>query len=139
MNTDPNCLFCKIVSGEIPGHKVYENDHVLAFLDIAPANHGHTLVIPKNHSENFVSTDEETINHVYKVAQRIAKSQRESLNADGINVTTNNGAAAGQSVFHWHVHVIPRYENDGHAMWEQGEYKEREAETVAEKIKSALT
>lgn len=139
MNTDPNCLFCKIVAKEIPSTIIHEDEYTLAFLDIAPVNPGHTLIVPKEHSENFVETDEETVCRVYTVAQQIAKAQRATLDVDGLNITTNSGAAAGQSVFHWHVHVIPRYENDGHSMWKHGEYKEGKAEAVAEKIRSALT
>ena len=133
-----DCIFCKIVAGDIPAHIVFENEHTLAFLDIAPVNPGHTLIIPKKHSRDFLSTETEIVNYVYRTAQKVGQGLVDSINAEGVNITTNNDAAAGQSAFHWHVHAIPRHINDGHLMWNQGEYKEGEAIAILEKIKAAL-
>ncbi len=105
-----DCVFCKIVKGEIPSHKVYEDDDVLAFLDISQVTKGHTLVIPKVHYDNFLATPKEVMHKVMDVAQRIGQAQMLRLGAKGVNILTNVNKEAGQSVFHFHVHVIPRYE-----------------------------
>lgn len=107
MNKD--CIFCKIVNGEIPCHKLYEDEHVLAFLDISQVTKGHALVISKEHYENFLSTPKEVMHHVYDVAQRIGQVQIQMFNAKGVNILTNCYEEAGQTVMHFHVHVIPRY------------------------------
>ena len=102
-------IFCKIIDGEIPSTKVYEDDDVLAILDISQATKGHTLVMPKKHYQDFLSTPAETMHKVYDVAQRIGQAMVGVLGAKGVNILTNVGEAAGQSVPHFHVHVIPRY------------------------------
>lgn len=102
-------IFCKIIKGEIPSTKVYEDDDVLAFLDISQTTRGHTLVVPKEHYDNFLSCPAEIMHKVYDVAQRIGQAEMAILGAKGINILTNVGEMAGQSVFHFHVHVIPRY------------------------------
>lgn len=104
-----NCIFCKIAEHKIPANIVYEDDDVMAFLDINQITKGHTLVIPKKHFDNFLSTPTETLNKVTKVAQRIGQILIEEFGAKGVNVLTNCYEAAGQSVKHFHVHVIPRY------------------------------
>lgn len=104
-----NCLFCKIVNGEIPCNKIYEDDDVLAFLDISPVTKGHTLVISKKHYDNFLSTAKDSMHKVMDVAQRIGQVQIQLFGAKGVNILTNCYEEAGQSVFHFHVHVIPRY------------------------------
>jgi histidine triad (HIT) family protein len=104
-----NCIFCKIVDGIIDATKVYEDDDVLAFLDIMQTTPGHTLVISKNHHENFLSTPKLTMHKVMDIAQKIGQAQIRQLNAKGVNILTNNYRPAGQTVFHFHVHVIPRY------------------------------
>lgn len=106
------CIFCQIAAGKIPSTKVYEDDHILAFLDIAPATAGHTLVISKEHYDNFLSAPKEAMNRVMNVAQRIGQAQIKMLDARGVNILTNNYAAAGQTVLHFHVHVIPRFSPD---------------------------
>lgn len=106
---DKNCIFCKIVNGEIPCHKLYEDDHVLAFLDISQVTKGHALVISKEHYENFLATPKDVMHHVYDVAQRIGQVQIQMFNAKGVNILTNCYEEAGQTVMHFHVHVIPRY------------------------------
>ncbi|MCR5349065.1 MAG: HIT family protein [Bacilli bacterium] len=102
-------VFCKIIDGEIPCSKVYEDDDVLAILDISQTTKGHTLVIPKEHYDSFLSCPEETMAKVMLVAQRIGQAEISILGAKGVNILTNCGEAAGQSVPHFHVHVIPRY------------------------------
>ncbi len=109
-----NCLFCKIVKGEIPCYKVYEDDDVLAFLDISQTTKGHTLVISKKHYDNFLATPKEVMNKVMNIAQTIGQVQIQHLGAKGINILTNCYQEAGQTIMHFHVHVIPRYEkSDG--------------------------
>ena len=101
----------KIVNKEIPNYTIYEDDQVLAFLDVNPTAYGHTLVIPKKHYESFVECSSDDLNHVMEVAQKIAKKMQENLHCDGINILSNVGEQAGQSVHHFHVHLIPRYKD----------------------------
>ena len=96
------CIFCKIVNKEIPNYTIYEDDQVLAFLDVNPTAYGHTLVIPKKHYESFVECSSDDLNHVMEVAQKIAKKMQENLHCDGINILSNVGEQAGQSVHHFH-------------------------------------
>ena len=105
------CIFCKIIKGEIPCVKVYEDDDVLAFLDISQTTKGHTLVVPKEHYDTFLSTPKDIMNKVMNVAQTIGQSIIRNLHAKGVNILTNCYPAAGQTVMHFHVHVIPRYAN----------------------------
>ena len=105
-------IFCKIIDGEIPCYKLYEDEDVLAFLDISQVTKGHTLVVSKKHFENFLSTPQEEMHKVMDVAQRIGQVEIKLLGAKGVNILTNCYEAAGQSVMHFHVHVIPRYEED---------------------------
>ena len=109
-----DCIFCKIVNKEIPATLVYEDETVLAFMDIGPIVKGHVLVIPKTHYDPVTETPDEIIAQVHLVAKKIAQAQMNALGADGVNIMQNNGAAAGQEVPHLHVHVIPRFNNDGH-------------------------
>jgi histidine triad (HIT) family protein len=106
---DPNCIFCKIADGVIPSYKIYEDDDVLAFLDINPVSYGHVLVIAKEHYDNFLSTPKDIMHEVLNVAQRVGQVQIKQLGAKGVNILTNCYEAAGQEVPHFHVHVIPRY------------------------------
>ena len=107
---DENCIFCKIVSGEIPSHKVYEDKDVYAFLDASPLTAGHTLVITKDHYENFMSVPQEKLHNVMDVVQKIGQAQIRGLLARGVNIISNAGTIAGQAIMHFHIHVIPRYE-----------------------------
>ena len=109
MKFDANCIFCKIVAGQVPCTKLYEDEDVLAFLDINPVTYGHTLVISKEHYSTFLSTPKAIMNKVMNVAQRIGQVQIEQLGAKGVNILINSYEAAGQVVPHFHVHVIPRY------------------------------
>lgn len=106
-----NCLFCTIIAGDIPAHKVYEDEQVLAFLDIYPKTKGHTLVIPKRHAENVYDIPVEDLNQVIFVAQHIAKGMKTSLDTSGVNMFQSSGALAQQEIMHYHMHVIPRYDD----------------------------
>ena len=103
------CIFCEIVEGILPSYRIYEDMDVVAFLDIQQTTSGHTIVIPKHHYDHFLSTPKHVMNQVMNVAQRIGQAQMQSLEAKGVNLLSNVLKAAGQSVFHFHVHVIPRF------------------------------
>lgn len=105
-------IFGKILTGEIPSFKVYEDDYVYAFLDISQVTKGHTLLIPKKASANIFETDEETMKHIGAALPKVANAIKRAFNPDGLNIIQNNGEFANQSVFHIHFHLIPRYEND---------------------------
>jgi histidine triad (HIT) family protein len=109
---DPNCIFCKIVAGELPATIVDEDERTIAFMDVNPANRGHALVVPREHSADLLSVDRDDLVAVTLAAQRLAGRVKERLGADGVNLVNSCGAVAWQSVFHFHVHVIPRYEGD---------------------------
>jgi histidine triad (HIT) family protein len=109
---DPDCIFCKILAGELPANIIDEDDATIAFMDIAPATRGHALVIPRNHSADLASVPAADLQAVVLASQRLAARMRERLGADGVNLLNACGAAAWQTVFHFHVHVIPRYTDD---------------------------
>ena len=109
---DPDCLFCKIVAGEIPATVVVEDERTISFMDINPATRGHALVIPRAHAADVFAIDPEDLRAVALAAQQLAKRARERLGADGVNLLNSSGRAAWQTVFHFHVHVIPRYAGD---------------------------
>lgn len=130
-----NCIFCRIAGGEIPSAAVYEDEYFKAIMDIAPAAKGHILILPKKHSDNLLELDSESAARLLAVAQKIAKAQMEELKCDGINLLQNNGEAAGQTVNHFHIHLIPRYKSDQVKIsWQQGAYADGEAAGLAEKI-----
>ena len=107
------CVFCKIISGEFNSSKIYEDDKVLAILDLSQATYGHTLVMPKEHCENIFDLNEETAGHLLSVVTKIAKHYNQVIpNLKGINLLNNNGLKAGQTVMHYHMHIIPRYDDD---------------------------
>lgn len=133
-----DCIFCKIIKGDIPCEKLYENEHVIAFLDIAPVNKGHALVVPKVHHKDLLDMPEKLFEEVGMVAKKVAKAQISALKADGFNIGQNNGKAAGQDVFHFHMHVIPRFENDGHKPWSHEKYNEGEMAELGKKIVSFI-
>lgn len=110
--SNPDCIFCKILAGELPAQIVDEDEHTIAFMDIAPATRGHALVIPRVHSTDLLSIEAEDLSAVATAAQRLAARAKERLGADGVNLLNSCGASAWQSVFHFHMHVIPRYEDD---------------------------
>jgi len=107
-----NCVFCAIAAGEIPSFKVYEDDLVLAYLDINPFSKGHTLVIPKAHKTGLLDADDETLAAVIARVKKVAAHLKQALPCDGFNILQNNGAAAGQTVMHLHFHIVPRYEGE---------------------------
>src|SRR3989344_2798996 len=107
------CIFCKIINNEVPCQKVYEDKDVLAFLDIHPKSNGHTLVVPKKHSENIFDIPNSDLQKVIDVAQKISLDLKHKNNLQGVNFLNSSGAWAGQEVMHYHLHIIPRYENDG--------------------------
>ena len=133
-----DCIFCKIVKVEIPSNKVYEDEKVLAFLDIGPVNKGHTLVIPKKHTTNIFDIEQDDLDAVSKAVRKISPAIKKAVNADGLNIMSSNGKAAGQLVLHSHIHIIPRFKDDGLKHWPQSKYKEGEAEEVKKKIKENL-
>lgn len=112
MSGHDDCLFCRIISGDIPSFKVYEDEHTLAFMDINPANDGHCLVIPKEHSQDVFVIAEDSIAAVVKSARRVARAVQTTLQPEGVNLLQSNGATAGQSVYHFHMHVLPRRAGD---------------------------
>lgn len=134
-----DCIFCKIANGEIPSATVYEDDNFRAILDIAPSHKGHTIILPKIHAANIFELPEDIAKGIFPVAKKVATAIKETTACDGVNILQNNGAAAGQSVFHLHVHVVPRFEGDGILpVWPQGSYEEGEAAELAAKISANL-
>jgi len=133
-----DCLFCKIIKGDIPSQKVYEDDNFVAFLDINPVTPGHTLVVPKKHSYNVLDADEETLCEMGKILKKISQAICRGMGTDSFNLNQNNGKIAGQVVEHLHWHIVPRYPDDGLALWPGNPYPEGEDVIVAEKIKSAF-
>lgn len=132
-------IFAKIVSGDIPAYKVYEDQDTLAFMDINPAARGHALVIPKDEHADLFSIPPETLAAVARTVQRVALAMREVLRPDGVNIIQNNGAAAGQTVFHYHVHIIPRWEGDNALrLWKPQAADQADLRTLAEQLGQAL-
>ncbi len=130
-----DCIFCKIIAGQIPCTKIYENDFVLAFLDNGPVSDGHVLVILKQHTCSIDQTDPLAMAEIAKVLPKLAGSVKDAMQADGYNVLCNNGASAGQVVGHMHFHIIPRKENDGvFKQWPSFQYPQGKAGKIAEKI-----
>ncbi len=133
-----SCIFCKIMKGEIPSTKIYEDEHTFAFLDISPVNPGHTLVIPKKCAKDLLELDDGTIAKLFSSARKVAGAVKKGMKADGLNIGVNNGEAAGQVIFHAHVHIIPRFKNDGLKLWGGRKYEGSEPEKVRAKIVSFL-
>ena len=132
-----NCIFCKIIAGEIPSVKVYEDDLVFAFLDIAPINHGHILVIPKEHHESASTIPENVAGRMMKVGTRLGIALKRALDFDAYNLHLADGKAAGQVVMHAHLHVVPRgVDDDFRWNWRQLQYADNEAAELAEKIQA---
>ena len=131
-----DCIFCKIIEGKIPSAKVYEDKHVISFLDIMPANKGHCLVVTKKHHENLLDTPEEVLNHLILAAQKVAKALSLSIGNGSYNIVMNNGKEAGQIVNHAHLHIIPRFKGDRlRIKWSHKPYAEKEMEEYKEKIR----
>ncbi len=134
-----NCIFCKIVKGEIPADIVYEDENFLAFLDITPVNPGHALLVPKKHYENLYDLPEKTLERITPLIKKIALAIRQGVGAEGINIIMNNEKPAGQLVPHAHFHIIPRFSNDGYLHWKGKPYAEDESQKVAKKIRTSIT
>ncbi|MGL4722278.1 MAG: HIT family protein [Desulfovibrionaceae bacterium] len=117
MTIHNTCLFCKIVSKELPVHLLYEDEHVLSFLDIAPITLGHCLIIPKEHYSNVLNTPKEFGAHLLHAIHIVGSAILQGMNTTGLNVNQNNGSLAGQVIFHTHWHLIPRYNNDTLSLW----------------------
>lgn len=130
-----DCIFCKIAKGEIPSKTIYEDEEFRVILDLGPATRGHALILPKKHADNLYELSDETAASAMKLARKMALLMREKLHCDGLNLVQNNGAAAGQTVSHFHVHIIPRYEGDGQSInWAPGEPSQEELEAVRKEI-----
>lgn len=139
---DEQCIFCKIIRGDIPCAKVFENEHVLAFLDISQVTKGHTLVIPKVHKKDIYELTPDIASHLFEAVPQIANAIKEQYGPVGLNLLNNNGEAAGQTVFHYHMHILPRYGNgDGFgAVWKshQSEYTPEDLQKIASTISEAI-
>lgn len=133
-----DCIFCKIVNKELPANVVYENDTVMAFLDITPVNLGHTLVVPKEHSTNIFDISDNAWIEVMQAVKKIAPAVKEGTKACGINIGMNNNLCAGQVVMHPHVHIMPRFENDGRELWHGKEVQQEDLKDVLENIMTYL-
>lgn len=134
-----DCIFCEIASKASDAEIIFENDKYLAFLDINPINFGHTLVIPKEHYDNFLTVPEKTLSELTHLTQFIAGAIKRGLKADGFNVISNNGESAGQSIYHFHYHIIPRYEKDLNLKPITKTYNEGEMKIFADRIKELLS
>ena len=138
MNKD-DCIFCKIANGEIPSATVYEDSICRVILDVNPANKGHALIIPKEHFDNIYSMDAETAAKIFTIATEVAKAQKAELNPDGLNILQNNGEAAGQTVFHFHMHLVPRYIKDNVTMtWIQGKADTEELSALSKALRKRI-
>lgn len=130
-----NCIFCKIAAGEIPSKAIYEDDDFKVILDLGPATKGHALILPKVHAANLYELDDAVAAKVLVVAKKVALTMKDKLKCDGLNLVQNNGAVAGQTVNHFHLHLIPRYEGDGQTiLWKPGEPTQDELEAIRKQI-----
>ncbi|MCD8336171.1 MAG: HIT family protein [Lachnospiraceae bacterium] len=128
---EENCIFCKIAKGDIPSATLYEDEDLRVILDLGPASKGHALVIPKKHAANLFELPDETAGKAIVAAKKVGAKLKEGLHADGLNLVQNNGAAAGQTVDHFHIHLIPRYENDTvNVGWTPGELSDTDKEEI---------
>ena len=134
---DETCIFCKLANGVIPTNSIYEDDDFKVILDADPATKGHVLILPKEHYKNLLEIDDEVAAKVLPLAKKIAKNMMEKLGCAGVNIVQNNGEAAGQTVHHFHVHVIPRYEDDPDKTicgWSHQSFTEAETKAVVDKL-----
>jgi len=130
-----DCIFCKLANGDIPTNTIYEDNDFRVFLDASPATKGHCLIVPKEHFDDLSSIDDDVAAKVMPLAKKMMKLLKEKLGMDGFNVVQNNGKAAGQTVFHFHTHLIPRYNDDGQEiLWEPGSPREGELEDLVKDI-----
>ena len=133
---DDNCIFCKIANGEIPSATLYEDEDFRVILDLGPASKGHALILPKEHYANLYELSDELAAKAMVLAKRMIIKMQKVLNCDGYNVVQNNGETAGQTVFHFHMHLIPRYEGDNVGLgWHMGELTDEDIEDILAKLK----
>lgn len=131
-----DCIFCKLANGMIPTRSIYEDENFKVILDAAPATRGHALILPKEHADNLYQMPEDMTGKAFVLARKMAASMTETLGCQGFNIVQNNGEAAGQTVFHFHIHLVPRYEDDGQGLfWESRHY----ADDVLDEICSQLS
>ena len=136
---DENCIFCKLANGDIPTATVYEDEYLRAIMDAAPANKGHIIILPKSHAANIYELEDEYVSRAVVLAKKLAVALKKLTGCDGVNILQNNGGAAGQTVFHFHVHVIPRFKDDDCTIvWKPTSYEDGEASEVAKKIAELL-
>lgn len=132
---DSNCIFCKIANGEIPSKTIEENEMFKVVLDVGPATKGHALILPKEHYRNLFDLPEETAGEAIKMAKKLALKMKDKLHCDGVNIVQNNEEAAGQTVYHFHMHVIPRYKTDGQVIgWNPGTPSGEELDAVLDEL-----
>ena len=132
-----NCIFCKIANGEIPAATLYEDENFRVILDLGPASKGHALILPKSHAANIYELSDEMAAKAMILAKHMAARLRDGLNCDGFNIVQNNGEIAGQTVFHFHMHLIPRYEGDQVGLtWKPGELTDEMKEEILAKVKA---
>ena len=130
-----DCIFCKIAAGEIPSKTIYEDECFRVILDLGPATKGHALILPKSHADNLYELPDDTAEKVLVLAKKLAVQMKEKLGCDGLNLVQNNGEEAGQTVKHFHMHVIPRYKGDGQRIgWVPGEPTQDELESIKNQI-----
>lgn len=130
-----DCIFCKLANGEIPTRSIYEDEDFKVILDTAPATRGHALILPKEHADNLYQLPEEMTGRAFVLAKKMAASMTKTLECQGFNIAQNNGEAAGQTVFHFHIHLVPRYTDDGQGLfWEPRHYSDE----VLDEIHSRL-
>ncbi len=134
-----DCIFCEITQKKSPAEILFENEKFLAFLDINPVNDGHTLVVTKEHYDNFLTVPPKELSEITSLTQYLAGAVKRSLKADGFNIISNNGASAGQTVYHFHYHIIPRFENDFMMKPRTKEYDDDEIKNFANRIKSFIS
>lgn len=135
---DENCIFCKIIAGEIPSRTIYEDDDFKVILDASPASKGHALILPKEHCGNIYEISEELLAKAAVLGKKLATRMSEALDCDGMNLLQNNGEVAGQTVFHFHMHLIPRYQgmkNKDLLNWTHEEFTDQEQDEICEKLK----
>lgn len=136
---DDNCIFCKLANKDIPTNIIYEDDRFTVILDASPATKGHALILPKNHAANIYELPDEDASAVFVLAKKLATKMTEILHCDGFNIVQNNGEVAGQTVFHFHMHLIPRYLNDGNQdklTWNHAEFPPEEIAEIAAELRA---
>lgn len=132
---EENCIFCKIAAGDIPSYQLYEDNDFKVFLDLSPTSFGHALIIPKEHYKNLFELDDNIASKALVLAKKVGTAMMQALHCDGLNILQNNGETAGQTMFHFHIHVIPRYENDNtKIIFDQNSLKEEDAKKIQEEM-----